>query len=78
MYEGKTAVFKYKCRLCGEVFSNGDTSGFNGFRLLVHAALDVGYIDDLIGSAPGMVDLHYDCKKGIGVGDLIGVEMEDE
>jgi len=71
-----TAKFMYKCRLCGEVYSNMDVAIESGLRHLVNAVLD---LKDRSVNSPCMTTIHVDCKNGIGVADLLGYEeVEDD
>lgn len=63
-----TAIFMYRCRLCGRVEDGGQTAASNAVSYMV---------DILCGKLPPgipqmMHDVHYCTDGGIGISDLIG------
>jgi len=73
----KTAKFRYKCRLCGEIYSGPCTSEENAFLILV--AITLGQkIPLTIGNQPRMTEIHPGCKVGHGIADLIGTITVEE
>lgn len=73
----KEAVFKYKCRLCGETHDDAHTSEDNAQLLLPHIVYQ--HHDPpagLIGVIPTLIATHPGCKLGYGVSDLIGYIIE--
>lgn len=69
----KIGKFQYKCRLCGEVYTEGETSAKNANIHLV------GIIYGCFkGAMPQMVDIHACCKAGYGIADLQGVVFLEE
>lgn len=68
------AKFEFRCRRCGEVFSDIETSENMASQHLINAMLGV-----LVGNGIRleMLSNHFDCiKKGeMGVGDLIGYRI---
>jgi hypothetical protein len=65
----KAAVFRYRCRRCGELFDGGQTGVDYGDRHLVGV---------LAGSA-GLVphELHSCFDEGVGIGDLAGYDKRE-
>ena len=73
----RTAIFQYKCRLCGEIEENPRTAEENALPILI-ASVE-GFTYPLpVGDQPKMTGIHAACKKGIGVTDLIGVVVREE
>jgi len=66
------AEFQYKCRLCGETYSDTDCSEELAQMVLVCTVYGFEIPSDLIGTPPKMVACHAGCKAGYGVSDLIG------
>jgi hypothetical protein len=67
-----TSIFQYKCRLCHEIYDDGITSEKNAQIILISTVLNFEMPHPLIGQQPKLIGLHSACKKGYGVGDLIG------
>lgn len=72
-----TAVFQYKCRLCGEVFDDAITSPENAQITLICTVTNKPMPEKFIGIQPEMIELHAGCKKGYGVADLIGYVVQE-
>jgi len=77
----KEALFQYKCRQCGEIFTDGMISIKNAKIILIHVVFDFKMKLD-IGLPPTMVNVHS-CKRyaggnGEGVADLIGYVIKEE
>jgi hypothetical protein len=69
------AVYKYKCRRCGEVYSDTE-SGWD--ELNVHSILTNSiYRAGNIGKRVAMTDVHKCSKDAMGIADLIGVEKRE-
>ena len=68
------AKFEFRCRRCGEVFSDMETSG-NASQHLIGAMLGFPVGN---GIQLKMLSNHFDCIKTgeMGVGDLIGYRIE--
>lgn len=72
----KVANFKYKCRSCGEIYSNVSTGASNADVSLMIVAIvhKLDCFPERFGSIPEMLDTHS-CKNGFrGVCDFIGIE----
>ena len=69
-------AFQYKCRLCGEIYSDGYTSNKNAFNILVCTVSNTTMPKEFIGMQPTLVSIHCGCKKGSGISDLIGIIEE--
>lgn len=69
--ETKYVDFLYKCRLCGEVYSEGSCPKENAFNKLVSTVLGIQLVN-ITRTQPVLTDVHIDCKKGTGVSDFIG------
>ena len=74
----KIAKFQYKCRLCGEIYTSGETCEDIARTCLICVTLDIDPTKALghIGTPPSMVETHTACKKGFGIADLIGYIVE--
>ncbi len=68
----KTAIFEYKCRLCGERYQGAHTS----VELAQHLLLSIVYgwnpPAGIIGMNPTLIATHPGCKLGYGVSDFLG------
>ena len=74
----KTAIFRYKCRSCGEEYDDAHTSEENALMTLICTIQDKPMPSKMIGVQPAMVDIHSNCKKGSGVSDLMGYIIKEE
>jgi len=75
----RATFFKYRCRLCGEVFIKQGTVFDNAFIILLHVIDGKPMPEKFIGSEPHLIEIHPVCKhreRSIGVADLIGIEEE--
>ncbi len=72
----KTAKFQYKCRLCGETYSNPCISEEVALMVLV-CTISGTSMPKTWGTQPEMLDIHAGCKTGKGIADLIGYVVED-
>jgi len=66
----------YKCRLCGEVYSDtkgGEKPCRDG---VMHAVCPAVPWSHSVGVPPSMTDLHHCNDKQVGVADLIGTRVE--
>jgi len=68
----KRAEFQYKCRLCGETYTDKVTNNKIAFQIICHLLFDFPVPDFSVGMVPSMLGVHALCKKGTGVADLIG------
>ena len=68
----KTAIFKYKCRLCGEEYEDSYTSEDIAQEVLIDLVYKYPMPKGLIGVSPTLLGTHSGCKVGYGVSDLIG------
>ena len=73
----KIGKFQYKCRLCGEVYTEGETSAENAFIFLL-SIISGTPSRPIVGLMPKMVDTHHCCIVGYGVADLQGVVYSEE
>jgi transposase-like protein len=77
MYKSKTAIYQYKCRMCGRTFdssteSSGDTDIVD--RVLVNSICRTANISDRV----PMQVVHW-CKDGnFGIADLAGARIVKE
>jgi len=73
----KEAGFKYRCRMCGEIFGNISCSPDNDrmHRELVNAIHHVVVNNQ---SPVPILKVHGCSIDKIGIGDLIGVEVEGD
>ncbi len=64
----------YKCRLCGEVYSNSIACGVSEaefmFFMQENGEVDFGGV----GVNPTLTDVHFCKDKRIGMSDFVGVE----
>lgn len=60
----------YKCRLCGETFPSGSTTG--RARAIFHVVDLAGIGRPLDKNAPRMLTEHHCDRNGIGLADFIG------
>ena len=76
----KIAKFKYKCRLCGEVYTSGETCEDIAKTCLVYISL--GSENKLarlnIGMPPRIIEPHSSCKSGYGIADFLGYVIENK
>ncbi len=68
----KTAIFKYKCRLCGKQFPGEHTSPELAPQYILHAVYGFNLQPGLIGTEVRTVSTHASCTEGYGIADLIG------
>ena len=73
----KTAEFQYKCRLCGETYTNEMTNNKIAFQIIGHLLFDLSAPALSVGIMPKMLGIHAACKKGTGIADLIGYIEEE-
>jgi len=77
----KVAKFQYKCRQCGEVYTDGITSVKNAKEILINAVFDFKIKLD-IELPPTMINVHsckrYVGRNGEGVTDLIGYVIKED
>lgn len=72
------AKFQYKCRLCGKIYNDSCTSEENARIVLISTVVGVPMPKKMIGIQPELIDIHFDCKIGHGISDLVGYIVEDE
>jgi len=73
----KTAIFQYKCRLCGKVYNDAHTSENNALMTVICSINKRPMPKGLIGMQPELIGIHAGCKSGCGVSDLIGYIIEE-
>jgi len=74
MNNNKEALYKYKCRRCGETYEGG-ISGENLALLNIFKILSGKRLE---GIQLKLVDVHILCKNGgYGISDFIGVDIVD-
>ncbi|MCK4828812.1 hypothetical protein KA005_74495 [bacterium] len=83
----KTAKFRYKCRLCGEIYTDACASKKTALMVLIRVVSEQFISKKPIGIQspfpesnpliPRLIDIHSGCKAGLGVSDLIGYIVED-
>ena len=68
--------FKFKCRMCGEVYTEGITGNDNiAFKCTLCAALDRPSSEHV--QAPHLISVH--CKNDhYGIADFIGCEIKED
>lgn len=70
-------IFKYKCRMCNEVFDGPHGGNDTAMCGLLATVFSLPYPDKFIGMPPKMYDIHT-CKNGDnGVGDLMGYSKNE-
>lgn len=75
----KAGKFQYKCRLCGEKYTDAITSEENAKICLLYILRgEKEPPNKMFGSLPEMVEAHAGCKAGYGVADLQGVIFVEE
>ena len=69
-------IFKFKCRMCGEVYTEGMTRNDNiAFGCTLCAALDRPSSDHV--QAPHLISVH--CKNDhYGIADFVGCEIKED
>ena len=76
----KTAIFQYKCRLCGMMYDGEHTSEANAQQFLLHAVYGLDLLPETLKAFMEIVliSTHTGCPMGYGVSDLCGyVKRED-
>ncbi len=68
----KIATFQYKCRQCGEIYSDGHISPEGAMHILIATVNGRRMSDHSVVTQPNLIGLHSRCKEGYGVSDLIG------
>ncbi len=72
------ARFQYKCRLCGEIYTDACSGEDVAQHTLICTVHGYDMPQKYIGIQPQMFDLHSGCKAGYGVGDLLGYIVAEE
>ena len=70
--------FLYKCRLCNKIFAEGMVSRSNGTPYLIGAITKSIVFNPDVGFPPSLVNLHLNCRAGIGIADLVGCRERKE
>jgi len=68
----KTAIFQYRCRLCGKVYDDSCTNENHAQQILVAVVHGYTMPEILIGQPLALISCHAGCEMGHGVSDLIG------
>lgn len=71
------ARFQYRCRLCGEVYTDGSSGTGIAYQILISTVLGVK-LDRIMGIPPQLLSIHAACKMGLGVSDLLGYVVEKD
>lgn len=74
----KTAKFRYKCRLCGQIEDNSCTSVRNAESYLYALVYNGEIAKTQIGIPPTMTTYHMCIDGNTGIMDLLGFIVVDE
>lgn len=76
----KSAYFQYKCRQCGEVYSNTaigiSDNRFKANMILLSTIMGERMPKGIIGLQPQLMEMHSCNEEDIGVSDLIGFAVK--
>ena len=61
---------RYKCRLCGEIYEGGATTGNRDIAVKSMIKFVTG--NDTMTQAPTLYDIHFCKHSNIGIADFIG------
>ena len=61
---------RYKCRLCGEIYEGGATTGNRD--MVVKSMIEFVTGNNIMTRAPTLDDIHFCKNSNIGIADFIG------